>query len=471
MLLDFDISAFESHSFQYSDSESEHYIKNIFDETEGLLKQKSFFKKVKATTSLELQLRLCKWLVFLNNNQSKQTLLHNQLVEAVEHATRNNEIFKSQTSHELEISFSFFESIFRLRPLYFLKDDLTTPLKLLTIALVYSRYPGMQVRSVQKAFSILETSISEENLEQFFVYLFVKYENPKFFTSNLELLNTTEIGVMMHLLQGNNIRTYPHLPMPISKKESFLLMQNKCLESVLIYKNLFLSFILVAKLLKVFADEEYLVDFLQSSRTYKHNTLKFAEDFAFWKETFRCLKRFQTEIYHINNNYISLNEVLDYIDYKRYKENDLDFFIKGKNINDICFEVWQWHQMETYQLNEESLKLNWNKNPNREILIHRGKEYLFEEIGNAKNLFDESVEMKHCVFSYLHECAFLLCTIWSVKIKINDSFKRLLTIEISDNQIHQVRGKCNRKPTPLEKKVLREWMSKNGMKVSNNKIC
>jgi len=471
MLLDFDISAFESHSFQYSDSESECYIKNICDETEGLLKHKSFFKKVKATTSLELQLRLCKWLVFLNSNQSKQTLLHNRLVEAVEHATRNSEIFKSQTSHELEISFRFFESIFRLRPLYFLKDDLTTPLKLLTIALVYSRYPGMQVRSVQKAFSILETSISEEKLDQFFVYLFVKYENPKFFTSNLELLNTTEIGVMMHLLQGNNIRTYPHLPMPISKKESFLLMQNKCLESVLIYENILLGSILVAKLLKVFPDEEYLVDFLQSSRTYRHNTLKFAEDFAFWKETFRCLKRFQTEIYHINNNYICLYEVLDYIDYKRYKENDLDFFIKGKNINDICFEVWQWHQMDLQNKNEEILKLNWKKVPKKETLVYNGTEYLFEEIGNARDLFDESIEMKHCVFSYLGECAGLSCSIWSVKTKTNDGFKRLLTIEITNNQIHQARGKCNRALTALEKKVLRQWLSKNAIKVLNKNIC
>ena len=71
----------------------------------------------------------------------------------------------------------------------------------------------------------------------------------------------------------------------------------------------------------------------------------------------------------------------------------------------------------------------------------------------------------HCVFSYIDRCVIWIYSIWSLRYQKNETTVRLATIEVSNNNIIQVRKKTNQLPGKLENTIIAEWAESSGLKM------
>ena len=176
-------------------------FKQIFLETASLLNVKKTYEKHHYFIS-EIESfifpRLANWMSFLNTNYSKKPCMYVYTTKAVLEFASANELFKTQTKHEFETSLYFFEKIYNTSCFLFI-ENLHTSKLLLNIALIFGKYPGMQIRSFNKALEFLISGINESSLQTFFSYLFIKYENPKIITSNLISLSLIIIIIFIPL--------------------------------------------------------------------------------------------------------------------------------------------------------------------------------------------------------------------------------------------------------------------------------
>ena len=172
---------------------------------------------------LPVLIRLNNWVAFFNDNCFNVSGLFNHTIFALIDASKYNEVFRTQTKYEFELSLYFYKIIINSAFFISISSQETAKL-LLNISLIYGKYPGMLVRSTKKGIKILQNGISQTQLHKLFEFLFVKYEDPYFLSKNLNNLGLIEIEALMMILQGNNIRHYDKLPFYLSRKESFLLI-------------------------------------------------------------------------------------------------------------------------------------------------------------------------------------------------------------------------------------------------------
>ena len=167
-----------------------------------------------------------------------------------------------------------------------------------------------------------------------------------------------------------------------------------------------------------------------------------------------------------NEDFLDFSQVRPLWDYAQnqgivsFKGRTLDNFLEGmenwhqdlaKNVN-VKYEDWEGSGLGGYEeiRNEDNI----------ETL------YKIEEILNSVDLKREGKEMRHCVYSYVSRCRGGGTSIWTMK-KVNEISKNnLLTIEIRGQDIVQVRGKCNRMAKDVEKKLIRAWAKKEGLKIN-----
>jgi hypothetical protein len=98
------------------------------------------------------------------------------------------------------------------------------------------------------------------------------------------------------------------------------------------------------------------------------------------------------------------------------------------------------------------------------------------ELTSSRGLMDEGSKQSHCVGSYVRMCAEGSTNIFTMRFymaKRNppdhvEKWTKLdhmhrLTIEVHNGRIQQVKGKCNRIPTPEEKQIVKEWAGDKGL--------
>lgn len=430
-------------------------IESIINDTNVLINQKDLFKEVAEkfyTIESIYQLRLSKWLAFFNHNYSKNPCIYSYSVYALFEAIEKNELFKTQTEHEFDISLKFYEKLFNTR--FFINIEYIEYAKqLLNISLVLGKYPGMQIRSAYKAIGLLINGVGESSLNKVFEYLFVKYENPKILSYNLIHLNLVEIDILMFILQGNNIRNHPDIPIPISKKESFVLV-NK-IPHLKFEDNVIERCIATTKLVMASNNPDLILGFFSYNKifTFKINT--FLKDIDFWCDAYNLLLKVDWDY-----TLLSIQEYIDYFEYMKYNTGK-NFSLKGRSIYSISKAIFNWHEAADFENYRELINLSWKGSSTKEYKIYTEDEkYLFEEITNGQDLYRESDEMKHCVFTYIDLCYQNHCSIWSMKKEVNTSFKHHLTIEVRNKKIVQIAGKRNRNPTKKDKKIIKEWAKK-----------
>jgi hypothetical protein len=427
-------------------------IEILINETRNLVKHRDLFDEVAGnlnTLDLTYQLRISKWLSFFNRNYSKNVCIYSYSVYALIEAIEENKLFKTQTEYEFEISIDFYKKIFSAN--FFISiENIEYAKQLLNISLILGKYPGMQIRSAYKAIGLLINGVGANTLNQVFEYLFVKYENPKILTYNLNNLNIVEIDILMFILQGNNIRNHPNIPFPISKKESYILI-NK-IPPLKFSDNVIERSIATSKLIMASNNTNFLYGFFTYNKIFIFKIKTFLEDIDFWCDVYNLLLKVEWDY-----AYLSIQEFIDYFGFVKYHANK-NFSLKGRSLNSIYNAIFNWHEDVDFENQKELIYLSWQGNSTKEYKIFIDDEkYLFNEITNGEELYRESDEMKHCAFSYIDLCFENYCSIWSMKKEINSSFKHYITIEVQNKKIVQIAGKRNRKPNKKDKKIIREW--------------
>ena len=430
-------------------------FKQIFLETASLLNVKKTYEKHQNFIS-EIESfifpRLANWLSFLNTNYSKKPCMYVYTTKAVLEFASASELFKTQTKHEFETSLYFFEKIYNTS-CFLSIENLQTSKLLLNIALIFGKYPGMQIRSFNKALEFLISGINESSLQTFFSYLFIKYENPKIITSNLLSLSLIEVEILMHVLQGKNIKSNPNIPIPISKMESFHLINN--VPKIEFKNDVIKRSIIASKLIKKSKNPNLLERFLSCNDSFENQIDIFYSDIEFWCDAYNILANINWEIIPL-----TLKEFLDYFQYMRYNSIK-EFSLKNKNLLSLINEINNWHEDSIFLNYQHKKKLTWKGlNAKEYEILFNNEVYTFNEITNGEELYQESKKMKHCVFVYINSCIKNFCSIWSMKKKLNTTLTNHLTIEIQNNCIVQIAGKRNCLPSESDKKIIYEWAKK-----------
>ena len=83
------------------------------------------------------------------------------------------------------------------------------------------------------------------------------------------------------------------------------------------------------------------------------------------------------------------------------------------------------------------------------------------ELRSSLDFYREGFLQKHCVLSYFRFAVKGNCHIFSLRKVSGD--KPVLTIELRENQIIQVRGICNRLPNSEEETLVRSWADQNNI--------
>jgi hypothetical protein len=156
------------------------------------------------------------------------------------------------------------------------------------------------------------------------------------------------------------------------------------------------------------------------------------------------------------------SKVIPIIDFLDLRKPDL----KGRNITTVLKDVEEWHT----ELNKKrQLKdIEYEKSGFSDWLEidDKGFEWKISEILNIKELQTEGRAMSHCVLSYQDSIIRRHTSIWSLKM----ANERCVTIEVnnSSKKIPQIRGRFNRKSTPVEREKIKTWAAENGLTILEN---
>ena len=90
-------------------------------------------------------------------------------------------------------------------------------------------------------------------------------------------------------------------------------------------------------------------------------------------------------------------------------------------------------------------------------------EWWFRQIRTGRDLFFEGERMDHCIFSYHARLLRGEVTVWS----LSRTGKPCLTLEVTGEQVEEVRGRFNRTAEATERSVIGQWASRNQLRVGH----
>ena len=108
----------------------------------------------------------------------------------------------------------------------------------------------------------------------------------------------------------------------------------------------------------------------------------------------------------------------------------------------------------------------WDPSSFEPMVFARGRTSgaVIRELHTLTALHHEGARLCHCVASYAASAARGECSLWSLRI----GGMSMLTIEVRDAVVRQVRGKCNRPPTSSELKLVSKWAKHNGIRIADS---
>jgi hypothetical protein len=433
--------------------QSSTFIQTVFEDTQNLATDRteleSFVQKSKRYFSPAVQGRMCQWLNFFNENFGRCTTTYCNFIEAIFEAPETSELFIDQTQYEFEISQRFLNTLFDHKN-FKNCSYIENANYLLMVSVIYGRYAGMQCRTIKEGLDMLSTKITNQEMSKLFAHLFIWYENPVILTNSLPALTMKEIELLMFLLKGNSIRKFPNLPVTFSRLESYHFMfgfsDQFQLTSHVLSRAAFMT-----KLMAVSSYNGALYNFCTTSRSFTYSIDKALAEIDFWKDVYRI---FSSEP---KADFSFLQQYLEYVEYMK-EQKDVAFSLKGATLKSMRRRVGEWHREMSMLSNQEDQELKWLAQGQSTFEVsHMNGHYLFKQLVSGEELYQESKELKHCVFSYAKTCSRGEVTIWSMSKKFDMGTKKLLTIEVRNNTVCQVAGEHNRKPTSHEEKILAIW--------------
>lgn len=162
----------------------------------------------------------------------------------------------------------------------------------------------------------------------------------------------------------------------------------------------------------------------------------------------------------INQGYERIRDFLD----------DLDDYLKMCEHENIKPTLYSSYLKQTHDIAQRNHKIIVEKE-NEEIFKERykdfktyvGKKYMVVAPHCTDDLKKEGDNLNHCVASYIKRVIDGTCLIYFLRVQKDES---LVTLEVKNNTIAQVKGKHNRKPTNDEVKALQDFAKCRNLQVN-----
>ena len=399
-----------------------------------------------------------KWIDFFEENNHSHIIFYDLSMEALEQVFEFNDLIKSQTEFEMQLSHDFYKKFLCLKKrLYF--NSIVSAQKFLVLSLIYSKYHSFFLITIESFFLLLENAIFEKDMDDLFCKLLVRYETPYLIVQNFHNLSSDEIDILIAALIGKNCRNHEIFSFKPSKQEFSSIMT---LEEVYFpFKNniLIRSFIMV-KLGMLCSDFDFACLFTRTSKEFEHNPKKYLKQIDFWSRAL-VLTHGARYIRHFN-----LTDMLDYLEHMKFSSNDT-YSLKGRTSITLQRAAQIWHGIVFIEDHKILRKLEWVGLPKELDLFFTFKEneYKCIQLRSGEELYQEGEAMQHCVITYAHSSRQSHCTIWSLQIKNKTSYSRILTIEVREKVIVQARKLKNDAPRKKDMEVLKEWAERMAYKI------
>ena len=133
---------------------------------------------------------------------------------------------------------------------------------------------------------------------------------------------------------------------------------------------------------------------------------------------------------------------------------------KGLGVKPTLYSSYlkQTHDITSrnYQIKVESEKEEIFSDRYKDFKPYKTDEYIIIAPKETKDLQEEGSRLNHCVASYIKRVIDGQCLIYFLR-KQDKQEESLITLEVKDNAIVQVRGSHNRKPSDEERKALEQF--------------
>jgi hypothetical protein len=278
-------------------------------------------------------------------------------------------------------------------------------------------------------------------------------------------------GWYKHIASGQNIRTAPELPIPLTRKQAHHFLRAPDDFDI---PGAFCW----ATIIDLGGDER-LVRSILSTRVGS----AFHVD-EFWLSVFRffAANPMLDPAHH--------GPIVDFLRHQRFEPSvpnpiadrpgepalvpaQPNLSMKGRTPESVLRAMREWHR-SLAQGRAKTVAMSWEPSGFPGLVYEDGagedvRLYRIVELLTSSELFEEGRAMRHCVGSYVGSCASRRTSIWSLRKTIeNGRVIRLATIEVSNKPgtIVQVRGRCNRLPTKGELAILQGWSEADGPALS-----
>jgi hypothetical protein len=300
-------------------------------------------------------------------------------------------------------------------------------------------------------------------------HLFGKYNIPSFMDDAFFVGNALQQDWFIHIGAGNNIRTAPRLPIPLTKKSAHLMMEAP--------DDFDINGALRWGQIKSMGGDERLIRAILKTRIGNIFT-----DNEFWESVFRWFMEnpmLDTEQYA---------PIIDYIYHQKFiasvpnEDPTGPFFVppqpnmsmKKRDVAATIKAMEEWHKQTGRNRSGDKHDNNWWASSGiPEFFYEEGESqkriYSITELLTVAELKQEGEAMHHCVGSYSYSCSSGRCSVWSMKVRNPDnSLVRLLTLEVdnSSRSIRQSRGKYNALPNIKSNDIMNRWATAAGLTVS-----
>lgn len=204
------------------------------------------------------------------------------------------------------------------------------------------------------------------------------------------------------------------------------------------------------------------------------------ENEAFWKTVIQFL----INVRNLNTDHV--HPIVDFLYHTKFARREVytddgvvhleppqpEFSVKGRTFESLMRLVERWHK--ALAVDQSNSTFTWRKSKINDFQyleetnhpLHAHRIWRITELMSGAELAAEGKAMKHCVSSYARSCFHGKTTIWSMKREVNQSTKRMLTIEVDpfSRKICQARGKCNSKPDKNSLRIMNKWMQREGLR-------
>ena len=133
------------------------------------------------------------------------------------------------------------------------------------------------------------------------------------------------------------------------------------------------------------------------------------------------------------------------------------------NLSRLNEEIEVWHAEKKLKRRNRSLPKAGTKL--FKLNLENEQSIVIQQINSELELYREGRAHKHCVYSYMWDVFYRRTFIFSLKLRSPEGQRRLLTIEVRDSKIYQIRGLFNRQPTPEEMNWVQRWANSASLSI------